>query len=321
MCQSRLFVWPVPVVLSCKDPDCEYTYHSKRPVVAKLSEPIDKQERTTDYAINILYVLGFVASGDGCTEAARMLGLLGLPNDTTMETRSFASIEERIGPAIRQITEEILRNNLTEEVRLTIEASDEHERNEFYLWQQATKGEVQLDVAKYPGVSASFDMAWQQWNSGNRYASPSGHDLLVGKYTPVSICIKSKTCNFCKSWIKKKGAGTPVEGHDCRKNHDGSSGSMEPISCLEMVIALHDDLFVNVVKVCCDDDASTRFLLKWSNVDYMKKTTTAVKFRKYQSQKEDPTKVSCNPNQIKEDFQPMFQSLRLLPIRTTERRS
>jgi hypothetical protein len=265
------------VVLSCKDPDCEYTYHSKRPALAKVSEPIDNRERTTDYAINVLYVLGFVASGDGCTEAARLLGLLGLPNDTTMETRSFSSIEERIGPAIRQLTAEILRDNLTEEVRLTIEASSEHVSNDFYLWQQATKGEVELDAAKYPGVSVSFDMAWQQRNSGNRYASPSGHALLVGKYTrkPISLCIKSKTCNFCKSWIKTKGAGTPVEEHDCRQNHDGSSGSMEPISCLEMVIALHDDLFVNVVQICCDDDASTRSLLKWSNADYMKNNNSS----------------------------------------------
>jgi hypothetical protein len=55
---------------------------------------------------------------DGCTEAGRLLGLLGLPNDTTMESRSFTIIEERIGPAIRNITNNILHENLINEVKL-----------------------------------------------------------------------------------------------------------------------------------------------------------------------------------------------------------
>jgi hypothetical protein len=56
----------------------------------------DNYERMTDFAVNVLYVLGFISMGDGPTEAARLLGLLGLPNDTTMESRSFGIIEERI---------------------------------------------------------------------------------------------------------------------------------------------------------------------------------------------------------------------------------
>jgi hypothetical protein len=54
------------------------------------------RERSTDYAVNVLYVLGFISSGDGGCEAAQVLGMHGLPNDTTMESRSFVTIEERI---------------------------------------------------------------------------------------------------------------------------------------------------------------------------------------------------------------------------------
>jgi hypothetical protein len=49
----------------------------------------DNYERTTDYAVNVLYVLGFMSMGDAHTEAGRLLGLLGLPNDTTMERESL----------------------------------------------------------------------------------------------------------------------------------------------------------------------------------------------------------------------------------------
>jgi hypothetical protein len=39
-----------------------------------------------DFAMNLLYVIGFLSCRDGGTEAGRVLGLLfGLPNDTTME--------------------------------------------------------------------------------------------------------------------------------------------------------------------------------------------------------------------------------------------
>jgi len=73
-----------------------------------------------------------ISNGSGSTEAAKILGLLGLPNDTTMEGRSFHIIEERIGPIIRQLTDEILLENLIEEVRLSID-----NESDFETWKQA----------------------------------------------------------------------------------------------------------------------------------------------------------------------------------------
>jgi hypothetical protein len=175
------------------------------------------------------------------------------------------------------VTEEILHDNLEEEVCLTLQEGSTlvsaTGNNDFHLWQEAIKGLVCLETRKYPSLSVSFDMAWQQRSSGNRYASPSGHALLVGRLTrkPIALCIKSKRCNFCFAWMKNtKTAELPMADHDCLKNHDGSSGSMEPISCLEMVTFLYDNKFCKVARICCDDDASTRSLLKWSNADHMK---------------------------------------------------
>jgi hypothetical protein len=63
-----------------------------------------------------LYVLGVISNGDGGLEAERLLGLLGLPNDTTMEGKSFANIEDRIAPTILKVNNEIIHENLIEEV-------------------------------------------------------------------------------------------------------------------------------------------------------------------------------------------------------------
>ena len=66
------------------------------PASAKLLEnPKTAHERNVDYAVNIEYVLGFMAMGDGGCEAQRLLGFLDLPNATTMEKKSFSKIIEK----------------------------------------------------------------------------------------------------------------------------------------------------------------------------------------------------------------------------------
>jgi hypothetical protein len=262
------------VSLKCKKKSCGYVHYSGAAKAQIGCEDAVYRERSSDYAINVLYVLGFISVGDGCTEAARVLGLLGLPNDTTMESRSFTFIEERISPYIHKLTDEILHENLTEEVRLTVE-----DPIEFKHWKQAQQeGALPLSTRMYPKLSASFDMAWQQRNSGNRYNSLSGHALYVGGKTrlPISYCIKSKLCCYCRAWTKKHDdlAIDPIPIHSCKKNWDLSSGAMEPKACLDMTVALFDTKQVCISVICIDDDASTRSMLKWSNADHMKNNNT-----------------------------------------------
>jgi hypothetical protein len=51
---------------------------------------------------------------------------------------------------------------------------------------------------------------------------------------------------------------------------------MEPAACLEMVVLLYQRRQVTISKICCDDDASTRSLLRWSNADHMRNDNTTV---------------------------------------------
>jgi hypothetical protein len=93
-----------------------------------------------------LYVLGIISNGSGSVEAGRLLGLLGLPNDTTMETRSFGTIEERIAPHIWQLYQDILAENLEAEVK----ASNSLEK--FTLWKESKNlaSNFTLQKADYP---------------------------------------------------------------------------------------------------------------------------------------------------------------------------
>ena len=196
-----------------------------------------------------------ISNGSGSTEAAKILGLLGLPNDTTMEGRSFHIIEERIGPIIRQLTDEILLENLIEEVRLSID-----NESDFETWKQAIDPAIASPpLPRFPKVNCSSDTAWQQKGSGHTHNSPSGHSLMFGHHTrkPLVYAVKSKMCNYCGSF-KKRNPNVDVPPHDCCKNHTGSSGQMEPDSCLELIVQLFDKHQCQVNFLCCDDDSSVR---------------------------------------------------------------
>jgi len=251
------------VKATCKDVNCGCILHSDPPAPTTMHENSnDNYNRNTDYAVNVLYVLGMMSNGDGCTEAAKMLGLLGLPNDTTMEGRSFHIIEERIGPIIRQLTDEILLENLTEEVRLSVD-----NQSDFDTWQRSIDPTIATaPLPRHPRITCSSDAAWQQKGSGHTHNSPSGHSLMFGHHTrkPLVCTAKSKMCNCCSSF-KKRNPNVDVPPHDCCRNHTGSSGQMEPDSCLELIVSLFDNFQCQVGMLCCDDDSSARADCRWSN--------------------------------------------------------
>jgi hypothetical protein len=146
------------MLMTCDTRKCGFIHYSDPPAPVNIKNGKDNRERSTDYAINVLYIVGFLSVGDGGTEAARLLGLLGLANSTTMKTRSFTIIEERIGPAIRQVTNDILLDNLIGEVTALNSLSP----NDFELWQRSLVDPTfVLDKCKYPSIQVSFDMGWQ----------------------------------------------------------------------------------------------------------------------------------------------------------------
>jgi hypothetical protein len=168
------------ISVRCHDAACSFLSYKPPQSMKKTTMHVeDGFERMTDYALNVLYVVGFISMGDAHTEAARLLGLCGLPNDTTMKSRSFHMIEERVGPFIRELCDDIIKDNLIEECRLSMDA--DNTLDYFETWKSSLMNDaIVLDLSKLPRISCSYDMAWQQKGSGHQYNSASGHGSMIG---------------------------------------------------------------------------------------------------------------------------------------------
>jgi hypothetical protein len=262
------------IELICNNKDCSYVCNFDEPTKTTMHEDDPHHyERMTDYAINVLYVLGFISVGDAHTEAGRMLGLLGLPNDTTMMNRSFSIIEDRIGPYLRELCADILSENMNEEARLSM---NEIDYNIWKMWSaDPTLGP--LPTERMPQIDASYDMAWQQKGSGHVYNSQSGHGTLFGRHSRkiIGLVIKSKLCCYCNTFTRKH-PDTEVPLHLCWKNHVGSSGSMESSGAVQVLVDAFEQKKVVIKRLCCDDDSSIRADCQWSNADYLNNNNTTV---------------------------------------------
>ena len=150
--------------ISCSCHMCDYV-DMTRPSTADVphTEGSALRKRTTDYEINVQCVLAFLASGDGGKEAEWLLGFLGLPYLTSMEKRGWPMIESRLAAGIRELTEEILQENLSKAVS-TIHHGQQ-ELNGRSLFQQWMEG-AELPVEKKPRLTVSTDMGWQKRSSG-----------------------------------------------------------------------------------------------------------------------------------------------------------
>ena len=268
--------------IDCDNKTCVFV-DKETPIKADLPLPEGsiRCHRNTDYAMNILFVLSFMASGDGGKEAERLLGSLGLPRSTAMEKKAFTRIERGISGIIHKHTEEILMDTLAKAVEKHYNGRTSARHGGtllFDLWKQQVKApeEPILSAEEYPQLKVAADMAWQKRSSGNRYDSNSGFAVLVETELrkPVAFCVKNKICGICSH---HKDVNQPIRAHDCVINHVGSAGSMEPIAILDMVVDMHRTKSVLVSQLVTDDDSSIKAKLKWSNADHMLNTNTTVK--------------------------------------------
>jgi hypothetical protein len=263
--------------ISCRNPNCKFMSYSPEGGIAETTmHQGNNFKRMTDYALNVLYVVGFISMGDVHTDAGRLLGLCGLPNDTTMKGQSFSIIEERICPFIHDLASKILLDNVIEEARLLME--EDNNGKYFAIWKASLSDDtIVLDPNKLAKVDASYNMAWQQKGSGHQYKSQWGHGSMFGSITRriIGLVVKSKMCGKCSA-ARKKNPDLDHREHEgrCWKSHTGTSGSMESAGCLELVVEMYDKHHVIIRRLCCDDDSSNRADYQWSNTDYMLNNNT-----------------------------------------------
>lgn len=98
---------------------------------------------------------------------------------------------------------------------------------------------------------------------------------MIGQITGkcVSYGLKSGDCRKCE-YVDEKG-----DGHDCRKNHNGSAKSMESALAVEMVRDIENSGY-KVASITMDEDSTTiarlhqevnEEIIKFSDKNYVHK--------------------------------------------------
>ena len=203
------------------------------------------------FQTNVETVLATLACGMGSTDTADFLSFLGIPKMHSFQHQQFTKIENLIGPYLRKVADRSMEEMLEEEIKATL-----MEKGMDY-------DEFKQDNNKQIGLTILYDMGWNKRSSGNRYDSISGHGFFVGSKTKKIICsrVASKKCKTCD--LAEKRNETPGL-HQCCKNHEGSSKSMEADSALKLLTDLHHNSHgkVHLKFIVSDDDSSMKSLLR-----------------------------------------------------------
>ena len=115
-------------------------------------------------------------------------------------------------------------------------------------------------------LTVSYNMGWNKRSLGNKYDSVSGHGFILGGITKKVLnhkCI-SKQCSKCCIAKKKN---TPPPEHECPRNHEGSSKSMEVEAIYRMTIESFRHHNYHLHTIIADDDTTMKSNLRHSYQD------------------------------------------------------
>jgi len=181
--------------------------------------------------------------GIGGEHAATLAAFLDLP-DAHKWNRQVSILECFTHPTINNVRMYAEQMGTDEEINATLNSPDNPIEQEL----------LEADVPLHH-VRALYDMGWQVRSSGNKYASPTGHGLLLGAITrkvmdSVTYYKKCATCTKDKDGKRKP--------HNCVKNYEGSSKSMEAAGLVEMLNRMPIQKHVSIAANISDDDSKAR---------------------------------------------------------------
>jgi len=200
------------------------------------------------YDINVRFCLATQLLGLGGEHASVLCAFLDLPEPQKWR-RHFKVLEKVLCPAMEDIKNKSQENACQNEVALTLDATEN-------VVEQTL---VQHDVPLYR-VRASFDMGWQVRSSGNKYGSCSGHAFLIGALNQkiMDSVVYVKKCATCTRHEACYGTVAGVKQHQCVRNYDGSSKSMEASALVKMLSRMPEEKGVSICCIISDDDSCGR---------------------------------------------------------------
>ena len=204
--------------------------------------------------VNTRAALGSLHAGIGHTHLSNLLSTMNIP---TMNMVLFKTREREIGKAVEEVARESCECSLELEKAIAEQSTVE-----------PTEGLV--------GIAVSYDMGWQKRGRGHN--STTGHGAAMGLATGKVLSYSTR-CKMCRSCAANKVTGKETK-HDCRKNHSGSSKSMErDVACELWTKAPQSGIKYSVY--VGDDDSTTLAdinkkvpygVQKWSDIVHAKRS-------------------------------------------------
>ena len=153
---------------------------------------------------NVAAVWGQMATGGGHAHLKEQMSVLGVP---VMSKQTFIATESAIDQCWWQSLEESMRQAAEEEKRLAVERGSYHEGT--------------------PCITVIVDAGWSKRSHKHSYNAKSGVGIIVGMETKqlLHVGVRNKYCSVC---IRAETEGREPSEHECYKNCDGASSSMEP---------------------------------------------------------------------------------------------
>lgn len=138
---------------------------------------------------------------------ARLKEVMSVQGVSVMTKQTFIATESAIDQCWWQSLEESMRQAAEEEKRLAVERGSYHEGT--------------------PCITVIVDAGWGKRSHKHSYNAKSGVGIIVGMETKklLYVGVRNKCCSTC---ARAETEGREPSDHECYKNWDGASSSMEP---------------------------------------------------------------------------------------------
>lgn len=165
---------------------------------------------------NVLAASGAMAIGIGATAFELLFAFLDVPLPRNFTTGAYRKHEDRAGSHYMKCSWQLCDENVKREIALTVAA-----HNNGTLGRPVT---ATIDGKTVIIIDASYDGGWTKRSTGKCFSSPSGQQMLYGRFTrkPVSFCTLGRNCAKCDAAMRRIAAETGGGGGD----GGGGSGGM-----------------------------------------------------------------------------------------------
>lgn len=178
-------------------------------------------------------VWGQMVTGGGHAPLAEAMSVLGVP---VMSKKSFIVTEKEIGQQWWASLEKSMQEAAEEEKRRAIQRGSFHEG--------------------VPAITVIVDGGWSKRTHKHSYNAKSGVGIIIGLETGklLHVGVRNKYCSVCTQAEKEN---TTPQQHNCHKNWDGPSSSMETDIILQGFKEAESKYGVRYTTFIGDGDSST----------------------------------------------------------------